>query len=159
VFADEAEFRRKIAENGFVEWAEVAGNLYGTPQPCPPAGCDVLLEIDVQGAALVRQSHPEALCIFVEAPSPEEQESRLRRALSGLPVLLPTEATWERIDRWVRIASAQGHRFGVGDLLIAAIAAEHGTLLWSLDSDFARMERLGLIQAYDAEGQDQAPAG
>jgi len=79
VFADEAEFRRKIAENGFVEWAEVAGNLYGTPQPHPPAGCDVLLEIDVQGAALVRQSHPEALCIFVEAPSPEEQESRLRR--------------------------------------------------------------------------------
>ena len=87
------------------------------------------------------------------------QESRLRRALSGLPVLLPTEATWERIDRWVRIASAQGDRFGVGDLLIAAIAAEHGTLLWSLDSDFARMERLGVIQAYDAEGQDQAPAG
>jgi predicted nucleic acid-binding protein len=87
------------------------------------------------------------------------QESRLRRALSGLPVLLPTEATWERIDRWVRIASARGHRFGVGDLLIAAIAAEHGTLLWSLDSDFARMERLGLIQGYGAEGQDQAPAG
>ena len=86
------------------------------------------------------------------------QESRLRRALSGLPVLLPTEATWERIDRWVRVAGAQGHRFGFGDLLIAAIAAEHGTLLWSLDSDSARMERLGLIQAYGAEGQDQAPA-
>lgn len=78
VFADEADFRAKAAEGGFVEWAEIAGNLYGTPQPDPPEGCDVLLEIDVQGAAQVRENRPEALCIFVEAPSPAEQESRLR---------------------------------------------------------------------------------
>ena len=79
------------------------------------------------------------------------QEPRLRRALSGLPVLLPTEVTWERMDRWVRVAAARGHRFGIGDLLIAAIAAEHGTLLWSLDRDFVRMEGLGFIQTYAAE--------
>jgi len=78
VFADEAEFQAKIAEGGLVEWAEIAGNLYGRPQPDPPAGCDVLLEIDVQGAAQVRGSHPDALCSFVEAPSAAEQESLLR---------------------------------------------------------------------------------
>ncbi|MCY3967928.1 MAG: guanylate kinase [bacterium] len=78
VFVSEAEFRSKIAEDGFVEWAEIASNLYGTPQPEAPAGKDVLLEIDVQGAAQVRKNHPEALCIFVEAPSDEEHEARLR---------------------------------------------------------------------------------
>ena len=78
VYVDEAEFQAKIDAGGFVEWAEIAGNLYGTPQPEPPPGCDVLLEIDVQGAAQVRESHPKALCIFVEAPTPEEQESRLK---------------------------------------------------------------------------------
>lgn len=78
VFADEPAFRAKAAEDGFVEWAEIAGHLYGTPRPDPPAGCDVLLEIDVQGAAQVRERYPDALCIFVEAPSVAEQESRLR---------------------------------------------------------------------------------
>ena len=72
------------------------------------------------------------------------QEPRLRRALSGLPVLFPTDATWDRIDSWVGRAADRGHRFGVGDLLIAAIAADAGLPLWSLDNDFRRMQRLGL---------------
>ena len=86
------------------------------------------------------------------------QEPRLRRALSGLPVLLPTEATWGRMDRWVQVAATRGHRFGIGDLLIAAIAAEHGMPLWSLDRDFSWMERLGFIQRYGADRQN-SPTG
>jgi predicted nucleic acid-binding protein len=79
------------------------------------------------------------------------QEPRLRRALSGLPVLFPTTATWDRIDDWVRRAGDRGQRFGVGDLLIAAIAADGGLRVWSLDNDFGRMQRLGFIETYDAE--------
>ena len=78
------------------------------------------------------------------------QEPRLRRALSGLPVLFPTDATWRRIDGWVARAGAKGHRFGVGDLLIAAIAADRGLPLWSLDNDFRRMQRLGFVENHDA---------
>jgi len=73
---------------------------------------------------------------------------RLRRALSALPVLYPTEETWRLLDRWVERAAASGQRFGFGDLLIAALAAETGSLVWSLDAAFDRMERLDLVQCY-----------
>ena len=75
--------------------------------------------------------------------------SRLRRALSALPLLHPTDDTWSMIDRWVNQAGRAGERFGFGDLLIAALAAECGALLWSLDADFARMERLKFVEVYE----------
>jgi predicted nucleic acid-binding protein len=70
---------------------------------------------------------------------------QLARLLSALPVLYPDPESWKRIDDWVTIGGAAGHRFGFGDLLIAALAADHGYSVWSLDSDFARMAQLGLI--------------
>ena len=74
---------------------------------------------------------------------------RLRRALSALPLLYPTDDTWSTIDRWVDRAADAGERFGFGDLLIGALAAECGALVWSLDRDFARMERLKFVDVYE----------
>ena len=69
----------------------------------------------------------------------------LDRLLSALPVLHPTDETWKRVEAWVTTGRAVGHRFGFGDLLIAAVAAEHDCAIWSADRDFARLARLGLV--------------
>lgn len=81
-FTDRAAFEEMIADGELLEWAEVYGNLYGTPaaevQDQLDAGHDVILEIDVQGARAVRESMPAAVTIFVAPPSLAELAERLR---------------------------------------------------------------------------------
>ena len=80
-FVDDAEFDRLIETGEFLEWAEFAGNRYGTPrQPVLDrlaAGVPVLLEIDLQGARLVREAMPEAFLVFLAPPSWEELVRRI----------------------------------------------------------------------------------
>lgn len=80
VFVDRAAFQDRIDADGFLEWTEFGGTgrLYGTPTLDAPDGRDVLLEIELDGAAQVKRHHPEAVLIVVVAPSREVQEARLR---------------------------------------------------------------------------------
>ena len=73
---------------------------------------------------------------------------QLRRLLSALPTLYPTEQAWVRMEAWAARSARAGQRFGVGDLLIASLAAEQRLPLWSLDRDFDRMARLGFIEIH-----------
>jgi guanylate kinase len=77
VFVTAAEFQARIDAGGFLEWAPFLDYHQGTPALDADAGGDVLLEIDTQGARQVKELHPDALLIFVDAPSRDEQRRRL----------------------------------------------------------------------------------
>jgi len=80
-FVNRAEFERMVRAGELLEWAEFAGNLYGTPRDQVEGklaqGIPVLLKIDIQGARQVRAAMPEALLVFLAPPSMEVLESRL----------------------------------------------------------------------------------
>ena len=78
-FVDRAAFEEHVAAGGFLEWSAHFDNLYGTPIPVPPAGSDVLLEIDVNGARQVKSQRPDAIVLLVLPPSRQAQEDRLRK--------------------------------------------------------------------------------
>ena len=80
-FLSDAEFDRMIETDGLLEWAEYAGNRYGTPagpvHERLAAGAPALLEIELQGARQVRARAPEAQLVFLAPPSWAELQSRL----------------------------------------------------------------------------------
>jgi guanylate kinase len=81
-FVDRAAFERLRDEGRLLEWAEVHGNLYGTAMTelvrAREEGVDLLLDLDVAGAAQVRQRLPDAVTVFVLPPSYPDLERRLR---------------------------------------------------------------------------------
>ena len=98
-FVDEASFRAMLGRGEFAEWATVHGHLYGTParalEEALAGGGDVLLDIDTQGAAQVRARYPEAVLIFLVAPSLRDLEQRLRERRSDNEQEI---ALWRRYD-------------------------------------------------------------
>lgn len=82
-FVSADEFERVVAEDGFAEWAEVHGYRYGTPRDevdrRVAAGIDVLLDIDVQGAAQIKRRYPDAIATFLLPPD----RATLVRRLTG----------------------------------------------------------------------------
>jgi len=102
LFMDRDGFEALRADDGFLEWFEVYGDLKGTPRgPVEShlsAGDDVVLEIDVQGALAVRERFPDAVLVFVKPPSPDE----LRRRLLSRP-----SAVSEDIDARLAAAAAE----------------------------------------------------
>jgi guanylate kinase len=82
-FVSEDEFKKYIGKNGFLEYAQVYGNYYGTPKDIVlkklEQNKDVVLEIDIQGALKVKETYPKGVFIFILPPSMAE----LRRRITG----------------------------------------------------------------------------
>jgi guanylate kinase len=105
-FVDEAGFRAIEESGGFLEWAVVHGNLYGTSraevEPRLEKGLDVLLDIDVQGARQVRSHVPEAVKVIVFPPSREVLEARLKARASDAPEVVRRRlaAARKEMEEW-----------------------------------------------------------
>ena len=97
-FVSESEFERMMEENELVEWANVYGNLYGVPRhevrQGRAKGLDVVVKVDVQGAASIKKIIPEAVFIFIAPPSMSELKERLgqRKTESGVDLELRMKA-------------------------------------------------------------------
>ncbi len=113
-FVDDAEFDRLIEDEGLLEWAEYAGNRYGTPaaavQQRLAAGAPALLEIELQGARQVRARAPEAQLVFLAPPSWAVLVSRLAGRGSEAP------AVQER-----RLALAQAELDAAGEFDVVVV--------------------------------------
>lgn len=91
-FLSAEEFERIRTNQGFLEWAQVYGYFYGVPKEqvrqALAQGRDVLIRVDVQGATTIRRLVPQAVFIFVTAPSLSELERRLRQRGTDSPKAL-----------------------------------------------------------------------
>lgn len=108
-FLSAAEFDKRLKEDGFLEWAVVHGNRYGTPREAVEAklasGISLLLAVDVQGAKSIREKMREAVTVFISPPSLQELEKRLRERSTEPEAaigqrILAAQAEMRHIDRY-----------------------------------------------------------
>jgi guanylate kinase len=112
-FLTRQEFEERIEKGEFLEYAEVFGNYYGTHvsqiQVATDKKCDLLVDIDVQGAALVKEKLPEAVTIFILAPSREVLEKRLKQR---------GDTSQDLIDKRLQGAAQEVSRFQQYDYIL-----------------------------------------
>ena len=112
-FKTEAEFRNLIDYNGLIEWAQYVDNYYGTPKKFVEdeiaAGRDVILEIEVQGASIVRKQYPDAMLLFITTKDVET----LRERLTGRG-----SETEEQVAKRIRRAAEEAEMIGNYDYII-----------------------------------------
>ena len=107
-FIDEAAFKRQVAENEMLEHAHVFGNFYGSPRApvdaAIGAGCDILFDVDWQGAQQIQRSPlgPYTLSIFLLPPSISELRRRLeaRGQDSAEVITRRMQKSWDEISHW-----------------------------------------------------------
>lgn len=126
-FTTREEFERMVAAGEFLEHAEVFGNYYGTArhslEEARAAGHDLLLDIDVQGAAQVRASTPEAVSIFVLPPNPKVLRTRLRNRSRAEGHVNEAELYRRLSEASVEIENYRGYGYIlVNDILDRAVA-------------------------------------
>ena len=113
VFISRADFEARMAAGEFLEHAEVFGNYYGTNRDslehATREGCDLLLDIDVQGARQLKVAIPEAISVFVLPPSREVLEQRLRAR---------SQDSEEVIQRRLRGAAAEVRNYSQYDYVL-----------------------------------------
>lgn len=133
-FIPRERFQQMIADDAFLEWAEVFGNFYGTARSALHLAAehhrDLLLDIDVQGAMQVLQRMPEAVAIFIMPPSPAVLETRLRNR--SVAEHMTDEAVIERRLQQARgeLAHLPAYRYAiVNDVLDAAVAEMRAIVL------------------------------
>lgn len=123
-FTDRASFQNMIDRGEFLEWAEFNGHLYGTDRRFVEAyieeGCDVILDIDVQGARQVKAKVEEATTIFILPPSFVELERRLKSRM-----LEPDDV----IKRRLEIAKSEILFYRDYDYIVINDVLEHSVLL------------------------------
>lgn len=134
-FVDRETFDERLRAGGFLEHAEFLGERYGTPTPDDlPPDRDLLLEIDVQGAAQVRAKDPDAVLILLVAPSREVQAERLRGRGD------PEEAVARRIARGEREVE-EGRRLGAIEVVNDDLDATVDELVRIIEEERQRRRR------------------
>ncbi|HEV3199877.1 MAG TPA: guanylate kinase [Bryobacteraceae bacterium] len=138
-FVTRREFEAMLARHEFLEWAEVFGNYYGTHrgilESARERGCDLVLDIDVQGARQLKDQIPEAVTVFILAPSRQILEQRLRSR---------SEDQDDVIERRLREAAEEIRNYQAYDyvLINRDLAVSHATLNAIVHAERVRRTRI-----------------